>query len=577
MVQQMRATMANDWWLRNPARTSSSILAAPPFWCWLLIAVIVNIAGAQEQLLPGTWEVLMNNAGIASMHSAVTRFGTVVLLDRTDIGASQIALPEGRCRIDPAEKALKRDCSAHSVVFDPASNSVRPLMILTDTWCSSAQFLPDGTLLHTGGDFDGYRKIRRFVPCPAEDGADCDWEELSHTQLSAGRWYATNQILPDGRIIIIGGRRQFTTEFYPANPAQSPMDLPFLREVLDEQMDNLYPFVHLLPDGNLFIFANTDAVLYDYMSGKVVRTYPRIDGNPRNYPSGGSSAMLALTAANDYSKAEVLICGGAQFGAFMEEKVDMAGSGSCGRIIATDLEPMWAMEDMPFPRVMGDMVMLPTGDVLIINGAQSGSQGYELASNPCLYPLLYQPDQDAGLRFMTLTPAVTPRMYHSTANLLPDGRVLVAGSNPHYSYNFSGEFPTELKLEAFSPEYLRPELANLRPHLTTTPERIAYGAQFQVSFSVTLPVTGIVEANLASAPFSTHSFSQGQRLLKLAVSAAEPLFSLSFMSSADGALPYTLTATAPPTPLVAPPSFYMLFLVNQGVPSVATWVQLVSS
>lgn len=531
----------------------------------LLVTLCLLMGDAAAQL-PGTWELLLLNAGIASMHTAVTRYGNVLLLDRTDIGASQIPLPAGNCRNDPNEKVLKHDCTAHSVIFDPSSNTVRPLTIISDTWCSSGQFLPDGTLLHTGGDFDGFKKIRKFVPCPS-DGI-CDWDELTDVQLAAGRWYATNQLLPDGRMIVIGGRRQFTAEFVPAGP-EGPLELPFLRQVLDEQMDNLYPFVHLLPDGNLFIFANTDAILYDYMAGTVVRRYPSLAGNPRNYPSAGSSAMLALDAANGFADAEVIVCGGAQFGAFMMSDVDLPAGGNCGRIMATDLAPEWAMEDMPFARVMGDMVMLPTGDVLIINGAQSGAQGFNLASNPCLYPVLYQPAAAAGLRFMTLTPTETPRMYHSTANLLPDGRVLVAGSNPHYYYNFTGEFPTELKLEAFSPEYLSADLANLRPAIAGAPEVVAYGAEFEVHFTVGLPVTGIVEVNFVSAPFATHSFAQGQRLLKLAVGTAQPDF--------GGTLSYTSVATAPPSSLVAPPSFYMLFLVNQGVASAATWVQLVSS
>ncbi|MCO5585561.1 hypothetical protein L7F22_039495 [Adiantum nelumboides] len=541
------------------------------YWqCMQLAAVCVGVliggrGRSVQAQLPGTWEVVLESAGIASMHTAVTRFGTVVLLDRTDIGASQIALPEGKCRDDAADKVLKHDCTAHSVEFDPTAKSVRPLFVHTDTWCSSAQFLPDGTLLHTGGDFDGLTKIRKFAPCPPQDGASCDWEELSDSQLAAGRWYATNQLLPDGRIIIIGGRLQFTAEFYPAGPDSSLLDLPFLKQVQDQQMDNLYPFVHLLPDGNLFIFANTDAILYDYMSGSIVRTYPRLEGNPRNYPSAGSSAMLALDAANEFANAEVVVCGGAQFGAFLMSDVDRPAGGNCGRIMATDLAPAWALEDMPFLRVMGEMVMLPTGDVLIINGAQSGAQGFNLADNPCLHPVLYQPSAAAGLRFMTLEPSETPRMYHSTANLLPDARILVAGSNPNYYYNFSGPFPTQLMLEAFSPEYLSAGLADLRPMITGAPEVAEYGAEFEVQFTVALPVTGIVEVNLVSAPFSTHSFSQGQRLLKLAVESAQPQ---------PQSLAYSSVATAPPSALVAPPSFYMLFLVNQGIPSVATWIQV---
>ena len=68
-------------------------------------------------------------------------------------------LPGGACR-DSNDLVLKHDCTAHSVLFDPSTNTVRPLTILTDTWCSSGQFEPDGTLLQTGGDYEGVRKVR---------------------------------------------------------------------------------------------------------------------------------------------------------------------------------------------------------------------------------------------------------------------------------------------------------------------------------------------------------------------------------------------------------------------------------
>jgi len=63
------------------------------------------------------------------------------------------------CR-DSNDLVLPHDCTAHSVLYDPGSNSVRPLFLQTDPWCSSGQFMPDGTLMQTGGDFDGVRKIR---------------------------------------------------------------------------------------------------------------------------------------------------------------------------------------------------------------------------------------------------------------------------------------------------------------------------------------------------------------------------------------------------------------------------------
>ncbi|GJU57495.1 aldehyde oxidase GLOX [Tanacetum coccineum] len=104
---------------------------------------------------------------------------------------------------------------------------------------------------------------------------------------------------------------------------------------------------------------------------------------------------------------------------------------------------------------------------------------------------------------------------------MPDGRVLIAGSKPHYFYRFSGtEFHTELRIEAFSPEYLLSEKASIRPIILELPEMISYGSGFDVVMTTELPVVGIIEINITSAPFATHYFSQGQRLVKLAVSSA---------------------------------------------------------
>lgn len=327
-------------------------------------------------------------------------------------------------------------------------------------------------------------------------------------------------------------------------------------------MDNLYPYVHLLPNGHLFVFANIKSVMYDFTRHVIVKEYPNLEGGPRNYPSAGSSVMLALQG--EFSDAVIVICGGAQYGAFLMRTIDTPAHVSCGRISAMSEEPKWEMEDMPYGRIMGDMVMLPNGDVLVINGAMSGTQGFELARNPCLNPVLYRPEEPVGLRFMVLNPGSVPRLYHSTANLLPDGRVLLAGSNPHVLYNFESEFPTELRVEAFSPEYLSDDKRNIRVVIEEVPETLRFGEGFDVVVSVELPVVGIVEVNLASAPFVTHSFSQGQRLIKLRVSSAVP----------EGEGRYRIGCTAPPSGRVAPPGYYMAFAVNQGVPSVARWIHV---
>ena len=392
----------------------------------------------------GTWQVLNNNVGIAAMHAALTHYDTAILLDRTNIGPSQIALPNGRCRNNPQDLELKHDCTAHSVMYTPGLNKNRALFIFTDTWCSSGQFMADGTMVQTGGWRDGNLKIRTLTPCPYT--GTCDWVE-TNVALAKGRWYASNQVLPGGtRQIVVGGIGQPSYEFVPKRKAGEGA---FGLGVLNQANDNLYPFVFLLPSGELFIFSNRNSVALNYNTGVVTRNYPAIPGNPRNYPSAGSAAMLPLTWQTGFGRAEIMVCGGAT-----AHNPGAAASASCGRLVATGAGGGWAMENMPIRRNMGEMLNTPDGNVLIINGAQNGYQGFGLASNPALNPVKYSPGAAPGTRFQVLARTGIARMYHSTATLLTDGRIMVAGSNTHQFYTFSGAFPTELRVEAFSPPYL---------------------------------------------------------------------------------------------------------------------------
>lgn len=154
---------------------------------WSMLTVSIMPGGADAQAAgAGTWELLLKSAGIAAMHTAITHYNTAIFLDRTNIGKSQILLPGGKCRDRDDEQVLKHDCTAHSVMFDVANPSVRPLWIETDTWCSSGQFQFDGTLIQTGGDFEGIKKIRALVPCPPD--GNCDWHEYANQELADDRW-----------------------------------------------------------------------------------------------------------------------------------------------------------------------------------------------------------------------------------------------------------------------------------------------------------------------------------------------------------------------------------------------------
>ncbi|KAK7407337.1 hypothetical protein VNO78_09168 [Psophocarpus tetragonolobus] len=521
----------------------------------------------------GYWVQLQRSIGISAMHMQVMYDNKVVIFDRTDFGPSNISLSHHRCRFNPRDLALKLDCTAHSVLYDIVSNTVRPLTLRSDAWCSSGALAPDGTLFQTGGFNDGYTKLRTFTPCPTHN--TCDWKEIPYTNLTTSRWYASNQILPDGRIIVVGGRNSFTYEFVPKNNSSFHF-LPFLKLTRDPdrgEENNLYPFLHLLPDGNLFIFANRNSILFDYTKNKVLRNYPVIPGEEkRNYPSTASSVLLPLNLTGLINgtrlpHAEVMICGGAYPPAFRlanKLRLFMEAARTCGRLRVTDADPQWVMEVMPMPRVMPDMLLLPTGNVMILNGAMNGTAGWENAANPVLYPLLYRPG--SARRFQLLAPASTPRLYHSSAVLLPDGRVLVGGSNPHRVYDFRAKpYRTELSLDAYYPDYLGVQFQTLRPSIVAVNDTPSYGTLFAVTFSLREYRGGGVGVTLVAPSFTTHSFAMNQRLLWLHVVALQEVAQFG----------YRVLARGPPSLAVAPPGYYMLFVLHAGIPSPSVWVHLI--
>lgn len=160
-------------------------------------------------------------------------------------------------------------------------------------------------------------------------------------------------------------------------------------------------------------------------------------------------------------------------------------------------------------------------------------------------------------RFQTLAGSPIPRVYHSTANLLPDGRVMVAGSNTHQFYTLAGYLPTELRIETFSP----PNLGANRPTFTAVPGGLKHGQAFTATVKANNPK--YIELNLLSAPFVTHSYAQGQRLLQLEVSAP--------VANGGG---YAVNSKAPPTAALAPAGYYMLFPVADGNVGYASWVKI---
>ncbi|XP_039840826.1 aldehyde oxidase GLOX-like [Panicum virgatum] len=531
----------------------------------------VQVAAASGEGPVGEWTIVSENSGVSPMHMAVMRHGRAVMFDTSTTGRSLMRLPQDNCRTDPrAKEEGTMDCWAHSVEFDYNTGGLRPLKILTDTWCSSGAFDADGNLVQTGGYFEGDKVVRVLSPCET-----CDWLERPNS-FAEGRWYATQQVLPDGRFIVFGGRRAFGYEFVPAPGRMNDKAnyMPFLRQTTDDAENNLYPFVNLLPSGNLFLFANDRSVIFDYKAGKIVRELPKLPGGSRNYPASAMSALLPLDLRNATAgdpDPVVIICGGALKTAFRsgENNTFKPALRDCARINPAAPDPRWETEDMPIGRVMGNMLILPTGDLLLLNGAAKGCSGWGFARQPILTPILYSPRKEQGSRFRPLASSTISRMYHSTSAVLPDGSVLVAGGNTNAAYNFSGvDFPTEVRVERFSPPYLSKDRVGSRPRIdaaSVPADGMRYGSPFTFRFSMPSEPVGQpdVMVTMYAQPFTTHGYSMNQRMLILPVT-----------TFAEEGRSYTVTVDAPRKPELAPRGYYLVSVVAKGLPSVSAWVKI---
>lgn len=376
----------------------------------------------------------------------------------------------------------------------------------------------------------------------------------------------------------MGGRRAFGYELIPMQEGETSKkfyNFPFLYETSDFDENNLYPFVHLSTDGNLFIFANNRSLLLNPTTHKVVRTFPVLPGGSRNYPASGMSALLPIDLNNNAAaKAEVIVCGGnvpIAFELAEIKKIFLPALQDCNRLTITDPSPKWETELMPSRRTMGDALILPNGQLLFINGAQLGTAAWWDADAPNYTPVLYSPEKPKGLRFKELKPSQIARMYHSTSVVLPSGKVWVSGSNTHDTYRDKDKFPTETRVEAFFPPYLDENLNKYRPLINeeASDKELRYGDFFETQFSMEdgteeLVAGGDIKVTMYFPPFTTHGFSMGQRLVILKID--------DLILQGQGV--YRVRLVAPPSGVIAPPGYYLLFVVHRGLPSTGMWVHI---
>ena len=401
-------------------------------------------------------------------------------------------------------------------LWDPATGIVTDASYAAphNLLCAGFSFLPTGEVFFTGGTIWGGSGTYGSAQTAIFDPGSRSWR--AGPTMAQARWYPTNVSLPDGRVLIFAGKINPTVTADTVERYDPSTNALITLPATATMKMAAYPRMFLRADGSIIRVGVEQLAKYFDPTTETWSDGPATGFGTR---SNGSAILLP----DD----RVLAIGGQNGGVTTPttEILDL-GAGS----------PTWRYSaSMAFPRKNLDPVLLPDGSVLVVGGNRQAS--YDL---PVLAAERFDPATET---WTTLASHAAPRAYHSTAVLLPDGRVLVAGQT-------SGTQQTTA--EVFSPPYL---FRGPRPVIGAAPSNAGRGT----SFSVGTPDAGRVTRVALIRPDSvTHGVNFDQRYL-----------SLRFTSTSDG-----LSVEAP-TPSQAPPGWYMLFLIDgDGIPSVASWIQL---
>ncbi|KAF8753565.1 Glyoxal oxidase [Rhizoctonia solani] len=469
--------------------------------------------------------------------------------------------------------------------WDIATNKATPMDMNSNVFCASGMHFPNGSFATFGGngaigpggnvgsvsewgsgvydetykDYDGTKAIRILDPCTT---GNCAWFDNANVlAMQRKRWYSTAEPLADGSIILIGGfvnggyinrntpnidpayeggAAEPTYEYWPSRYSP-PRVMQFM---IDTSGLNSYAHAFLMPSGKIFAQANysTSSDMPEDAWGNY--SYPNI--NTWDYPASTDCHSI------------------------IPEPTDNSA-------------PTYVKDDdLPDPRTMGQFILLPDGTMLVINGAANGTAGYaqatgqtalygdmpwgmSLASAPVFKPVIYDPTKPSGKRWSDkgLSESKIPRLYHSSAILLPDASVLVAGSNPNVDVNLTTAFPTEYRAEIFYPPYFANISSRPVPH--NLPTKLGYGGD---SFDIELgPESYAGNANdaakatkvvLVRPGFTTHAMNMGQRYVQL---------NNTFTVSDTGNITLHVSQVYP-NPNLLQPGPVLMFVVVHGLPSV---------
>jgi hypothetical protein len=442
-------------------------------------------------------------------------------------------LPNGRVlAYDSVGNAATETYEQHqftrATVWNPTNNSHTRVNSNTgfNLFCSGLTLLPDGRVFFAGGNLnnalDGIHKTHTFNP------SNNSWQ--IEGRMKKARWYPTTTALPNQEVLITGGLydREFPDipEVRGTNGALRSLtgasssiaanrNYQWLRVAPDGRVANVGP------DSNMY-FLNTNG------QGAWASFAPRGDGTYRSY---GSFAMFA--------PGRILISGGAR-------------RNKTAVIVDLNNRSVQSTSNMAFERRQHNLTILADGQVLATGGYQNSDESLvDLRQGRPVFPAeVWNP---ATGQWKTLARMKVTRQYHSSALLLPDGRVLSAGGG------ICGDCTTQNYLaknaEIFSPPYLFKKDGSgqraARPSIGTAPGNLGYGANFTVTSAQAGTISKIGLVRMGGV---THSVNMDQLYVPL-----------SFTRRGNN-----LTVKSPGNNRIAPPGYYMMFLMNRdGVPSIA--------
>ena len=287
-----------------------------------------------------------------------------------------------------------------------------------------------------------------------------------------------------------------------------------------------YPKIFVVPDGRVAAVGTEQQTRYLDTSGKGSWSLgPKRNFGNRNY----GCAVL-------YDDGKILMAGGANTNGTAPTKT--------AEVLDLKVGKWRNVSPMSFARKHANSTLLPDGTVLVTGGSRSVA--FNDAAGAIFAAELWNPETEG---WTLMASAAVPRIYHSTALLLPDGRVLSAGGGRPKAKNGGVH---NLNAEIFEPPYL---FKGARPVVTAAPATAELGAQFDIQ---TDPA-GVAKVTLLRLGSVTHTFNMNQRIIRLQVTKQSGSVSVTLPSNQNLLLR----------------GHYLLFVLNQaGVPSIGRVISI---